>query len=97
MNAASLPSPSFPPPLTRISKGRISPIVVNNVWNETSKMAGVGGKTPHSARHAVGKHIIEKTGNIAAVQRQLGHKNAAYSMQYARITDEELGEVLEDR
>jgi integrase len=71
--------------------------VVNNVWNEISKMAGVEGKTPHSARHAVGKHIIEKTGNIAAVQRQLGHKNAAYSMQYARITDEELGEVLEDR
>jgi hypothetical protein len=23
-----------------------------------------------------GKHIIEKTGNVAAVQRQLGHKNA---------------------
>ena len=55
------------------------------------------GKSPHGARHAMGKHIIEKTGNIAAVQRQLGHKNAAYSMQYARITDEELGKVLEDR
>jgi hypothetical protein len=27
----------------------------------------------------VSKHLIEKTGNIAAVQRQLGHKNAAYS------------------
>jgi hypothetical protein len=45
----------------------------------------------------VGKHLIEKTGNIAAVQRQLGHKNAAYSMQYARITDEEQEEVLENR
>ena len=39
----------------------------------------------------MGKHIIEKTGNIAAVQRQLGHKNVAYSMQYSRITAEELG------
>jgi integrase len=87
----------FLPSLTRKSKGRISPIVVNSVWNDVNKMAGVEGKTPHSARHAVGKHIIEKTGNIAAVQRQLGHKNAAYSMQYARITDEELGEVLENR
>ena len=38
--------------------------------------------------------IIEKTGNVAAVQRQLGHKNAAYSLQYARITDEELNVVL---
>jgi site-specific recombinase XerC len=45
----------------------------------------------------MGRHIIEKTGNIAAVQRQLGHKNAAYSMQYARISERELGEVIEDR
>jgi site-specific recombinase XerC len=45
----------------------------------------------------MGKHIIEKTGNIAAVQKQLGHKQAAYSMQYARITAEELGRVLDER
>ena len=59
--------------------------------------AGVTDKTPHSARHAMGRHIIEKTGNVAAVQRQLGHKNAAYSLQYARITDEELNAVLDER
>ncbi len=41
--------------------------------------------------------IIEKTGNVAAVQRQLGHKYAAYSLQYARITDEELNVVLDGR
>ena len=40
---------------------------------------------------------MEKTGNVAAVQRQLGHKNAAYSLQYARITDEELNVVLDVR
>jgi site-specific recombinase XerC len=34
----------------------------------------------------MGKHLIEKTGNLAAVQRQLGHTNPAYSMQYTRIT-----------
>ena len=45
----------------------------------------------------MGKHIIEKTGNIAAVQRQLGHKNAVYSMQYARITKQELLDVIDDR
>ena len=54
-------------------------------------------RLPHSARHAMGRDIIEKTGNITAVRRQLGHKNAAYSMQYARITSEELAEVLNDR
>ena len=49
------------------------------------------------ARHAMGRHVMEKTGNVAAVQRQLGHKNAAYSLQYARITDDELQAVLDDR
>ena len=50
-----------------------------------------------SARHAMGKHIIAKTGNIAAVQKQLGHRQATYAMQYARATTEELGRVLDDR
>jgi integrase len=59
-------------------------------------MAWVEGKTQHSARHAMERHIIEKTGNIA-VQRQLGHTNAAYSMQYARISERELADVIEDR
>ncbi len=40
---------------------------------------------------------MERTGNIAAVQRQLGHKNATYSMQYSRITAEELRDVINDR
>lgn len=77
--------------------GRLSVQIVNDIWNEAAEIAGIEGKTPHSARHAMGKHIMEKTGNIAAVQRQLGHKNAVYSMQYSRITAEELGDVLNNR
>ncbi len=79
------------------SAGRLSRAVVNTVWNEVCGFAGVTGKTPHSARHAMGRHLIGKTGNVAAVQRQLGHKNAAYSLQYARITDDELQEAMDDR
>ena len=41
--------------------------------------------------------IIAKTGNIAAVQRQLGHRQATYAMQYARTTTEALAQVLDDR
>ena len=77
--------------------GRLTVKVINDVWNDICKVAGIEGKTPHSARHAMGRYIIEKTGNVAAVQRQLGHKNAAYSMQYSRITDEELNLVLDER
>lgn len=70
---------------------------VNRIWNEVRELAGVDAKTPHSARHAMGRHLIAKTGNMAAVQRQLGHKNASYSMQYARISDEELLDTLDKR
>lgn len=74
--------------------GRLTAQIVNDVWNEVARLAGVEGKTPHSARHAMGRLIMEGTGNVAAVQRQLGHRNAAYSLQYARVTAEELDEVL---
>jgi len=77
--------------------GRLNSRVINTVFNEVCSLAGVVGHTPHSARHAMGRHLIEKTGNIAAVQRQLGHTNAAYSIQYARVTDQELAEALDDR
>ena len=60
-------------------------------------MAGVSGKTPHSAQHGMGRHILKKTQNVAAVQRQLNHTNAAYSLQYSRITRDELAAALDDR
>ena len=79
------------------SSGRLTPRVINTVWNEICRWANMKGKTPHAARHAMGRHIMAKTGNVAAVQRQLGHKNAAYSLQYARITDAELQQVVDER
>ena len=42
-------------------------------------------------------YTLIETGNIVAVQRQLGHTNAVYPIQYARITDQELAEALDDR
>ena len=77
--------------------GRLMVGVVNTIWNAVCRVAQVQGRTPHSARHAMGKHIMDKTKNIAAIQRQLGHRQAAYAMQYARVTATELGQVPEDR
>jgi integrase len=79
------------------SSGRLAVLAVSEIWNAVCRLANVHGRTPHSARHAMGKHIIAKTGNIAAVQKQLGHKQPAYAMQYARITAEELERVLDAR
>ena len=77
--------------------GHLNPNSINLIWNQVCKKANVDGKTPHSARHAMGKYLIEKTGNIEAVQRQLGHKNAAYSLQYSRISKDELSKAIDDR
>ena len=35
--------------------GRLSPQVVNSIWKNVCQKAGISGKTPHSARHAMGK------------------------------------------
>jgi integrase len=77
--------------------GRLNTRMINTIWNQVCEAAGVEGRTPHSARHSMGWHIMEKTGNVAAIQRQLGHKNATYSLQYARITEKELDDALNDR
>jgi len=83
---------------TKAGNGNLSPWSVNQVWNQVCEEAGIDARrTPHCARHAMGKHIMDKTGNLAAVQRQLGHKNAAYSMQYARVSKDEMKLILEDR
>jgi site-specific recombinase XerD len=79
------------------SDGRLTPATINLVWNEVCQFAGVTDKTPHSARHAMGVHIVKKTGNPRAAQRQLGHKNPATTMQYLQFTHEELQTVLDER
>jgi len=53
------------------------------------------GYRPYRNRAIV--YTLIETGNIAAVRRQRGHTNAAYFIQYARITDQELSEALDDR
>jgi len=98
-DAARWSAPALFLAATTVSQGtgRLTVRVINTIWNAVCRVAQVQGRTPHSARHAIGKHIIAKTGNIAAVQQQLGHRQATYAMQYARSTTTELGRVLDDR
>src|SRR5262249_37726045 len=70
----------------RLGNGRLTPVMVNAIWNNVCKIAGVTGKTPHSARHAMGKLIMRKTGSAAAVQHQLGHSSVLYASQYSSVT-----------
>ena len=59
----------FLPPETVVnSSGRLSPRVTNTVWNEACRWANVKHKTPHTARHAMGRHIMQK-GTVAPLVR----------------------------
>ena len=77
--------------------GRLTPLVINNVWNEACKLAHINHRTPHSARHAMGVHLVKKTGNPRTAQRQLGHRNPSTTMQYMQFTHEEMREALDER
>ncbi len=77
--------------------GRLTPSVINTVWNEACKFAHIKNRTPHSARHAMGVHLVKKTGNPRTAQRQLGHRNPSTTMQYMQFTHEEMREALDER
>ena len=79
------------------SEGRLAPTNINTIWKGVCQLAGLKGRTPHSARHGMGVHIIKKTGNPRAVQRQLGHKNPSTTMQYMQFTGQQLQDVLDER
>lgn len=79
------------------ANGKMSAQAINNIWNDVCKTAGVEGKTTHSARHGMGRYIMAQTGNIAAVQRQLGHRNPAYAMEYSQVSRKELLTLLDER
>ncbi len=71
-------------------------VLTGPIWDELCRLAGIRGRSPHSARHGMGNKLQKKTGNIAAVQRQLGHKNATYSMQYSRPSFDEMEEAINE-
>jgi site-specific recombinase XerD len=79
------------------SKGRLSPSLINRLWNEVARDARVQGRTPHSARHAMGVHFVEKTHNPRAAQQQLGHKNPSTTLQYMQFSKTKMRATLDER
>lgn len=91
------PALFLPSDTVRRSNGRLDPAMINRIMKEVCQVAGVENRTPHSARHGMGVHLIKKSGNPRAVQRQLGHTNPSTSMQYMQVTGDDLQELLDDR
>lgn len=82
------------------SDGRMSPRSVFGVVRRLAEdaLGESEGKRihPHLFRHHVG-YLMNEKGGITAVQKQLAHRNIAYSAVYAQRTDEELERILDGR
>ncbi len=51
--------------------------------------AGMKNIVPHSFRHGTAHNILEKGGNVADVQKTLGHRSPLSSMKYLQYSDKE--------
>jgi type 1 fimbriae regulatory protein FimB/type 1 fimbriae regulatory protein FimE len=51
---------------------------------------------PHMLRHSCGYHLAQNTGNLALVQKYLGHKSPQHVMRYAEPAEEGSFEGLWD-
>lgn len=89
------PALFLPAPDRTNSTGRLTVINVNGIWNRVRKLAAVENRSPHCARHGMGKRLLKATGgNLDAVRRQLGHANTRHTLSYARTSRKELQDAL---
>jgi integrase len=48
----------------------------------------------HALRHTTATRLLEKTGNIAVVQKMLGHKKLSTTMRYAHVSDDQFRKAV---
>lgn len=81
-------------------KGRMDVRTIRYVIEKIARKAlgdeGAARIHPHLFRHNMGFLMNEK-GGITAVQRQLAHRNIAYSAVYCQRTDEELEGYMDEK
>ncbi|GIT78480.1 hypothetical protein LLS1_01490 [Leifsonia sp. LS1] len=63
-------------------------------WLKASREAGVGHVTPHALKHTAASLAVSAGANVKALQRILGHKSAAMTLDtYADLFEEDLSDV----
>lgn len=66
---------------------------INEAWNKAKKKMGLEHDNDfvlHTLRHTTATRMLKRTGNIAIVQRMLGHAKITTTMRYAHIADDQL-------
>ena len=71
---------------------------INRDWNKARQEMGLEHDTDfvlHTLRHTTATRMLQRTGNIAIVQRMLGHAKIQTTMRYAHISDQQLLEAVQ--
>ncbi len=64
------------------------------VFDPAARDAGLDGITPHQLRHTAASLAVSAGANVKAVQRLLGHKSAAMTLDvYSGLFDDDLDAV----
>lgn len=85
--------------LVTVGKYKGQRMTVRSVENIIKKYALAAGVTnsekisPHKMRHTRAMGLLKATGNIALVQKQLGHKNITSTTVYAEADDSDLSAI----
>jgi integrase len=65
-------------------------------WLTALRDAGIDRLTPHDLKHTAASLAVSAGANVKALQRMLGHKSAAMTLDtYADLFDDDLGDVAE--
>ncbi len=68
----------------RIALGRMTTQAVWNALAKRAKQAGVARFTPHDLRRSFISDLLDRTGDVSAVQKLAGHANVATTLRYDR-------------
>ena len=78
----------------RLFVGQRGPLTaqgLQRIWYRAVKLAGLPRLSIHKARHTIAVHLLEKTGNLRQVQKQLGHASPVTTANmYADVTFEKM-------
>ena len=67
------------------------------LFNEVSRLSGVEHVHPHRWRRSAATRFLQNNnGNIATLMKMLGHQDAAMSLHYLRISDDQLAKAVRE-
>jgi integrase/recombinase XerD len=73
-----------------------TPMAIRLLLNKLAHRAGIKHVHPHALRRAMAGHMLQRGGNLRAIQDLLGHTNLSSTMRYTWLSADHLQKVHEN-